>query len=397
MAGKDGTTTKVDSTQQPESTVKASSDKGESDVSEGDRTSEKVTTSGFVKDGKEENQGDSGSGNANIFDYWGTSLTSSVTSLFGGVTMEDSVDSRKGPLRDGQVGEGKGKEGIDVDGDGNKNGNGKDEGILQGAAREILGKETTHNIENASRAAQDTLGKVGEEIGTGWGNFNRFLDDMLQGNSDTKKGVTENGNENVQDKFEKRFVEELKERIIVDKDVVDCFQCKLLQKYRCYLNDVTCEKTLVVDAVLYITVSCVAMDLIESQDSSGTFGKGKGERFKVVIEFEKVEKIQRGKKESLMMRLLLKDGRCFVLGGWENEREFQGALALIEHMIDATQKGKAQAKQDKNTENGVINENGNGGSGKEADTKEKGKAEVAIEKKKEEIENKVKEKSAQKA
>lgn len=256
----------------------------------------------------------------NLLDYWGASIGASVTSLFSGGD-EPSTDDQ---AIDEVV----------------ENGEAKDGGLVE-------------TVENASKAAQETLGRVGEELGSGWGTFNKFLDDMLQGKGGGGEGGDGGGVEEeggVQGAFERRFPQ-LKD--MEGAEVVDRYRCVLVQKYRCYLNDATPEKSFGLPGWLFVTVACAAMYL---EDREGIFGeKGKGQG--VVVRFEEVQKIQRGSKA--MLRLIMKDKRNFVFSGFESEADFTGCLSLIEHMIESVNKPPSKPK-DTSESDKVEPENVNG-------------------------------------
>lgn len=207
--------------------------------------------------------------------------------------------------------------GAEGDEEENVEGENGDLGVVVGSVASKAGVE----LGNASKAAQETIGKAREEIGKGWGTFNTFLDDILSPKADGAQRSVGEGVD-VQQKFHELFPD-----LDLDDDVVDHYSCTLLQKYRCYLNNATPEKTFPLRGRLYVTTSHLAMYVV---DDGGAFG---GQPFGVSVPFREVGKIQKGAKA--MLRLVTKTQTSYVFADFESDSHFSGALSLLEHMAGA--------------------------------------------------------------
>lgn len=184
-----------------------------------------------------------------------------------------------------------------------------------------IANAATAEFEIASKAAQETFGKAAEEIGKGWGTLNNFLDDMLAAKPEGEKGAAEEND--IQDTFLATFPQIGKE-----DEVVDHFKCTLLQKYRCYLNNATPEKTYALRGRLFVSTAHVAMHVT---DDGGEFG---AKPFGVAIPFSDVGKIQKGAKA--MLKLVTKEQISYIFAEFESDSHFSGALSLLEHMTAAS-------------------------------------------------------------
>lgn len=186
----------------------------------------------------------------------------------------------------------------------------KDIGSTAANIAEVASVELGH----ASKAAQQTIGKAAEEIGKGWGTLNSFLDDMLAPKVD---GVDEG--DDMAKLFRSKFPE-----LDHDDQLVDHFKCAMLQKYRCYLNNVTPEKAFPMRGMLFVTTTNIAMYV---NDDGGAFG---GDPFGVSMSFKEIGKIQKGANS--MLRIVTKEQQSFIFGEFESDSHFNGALSLLEHM-----------------------------------------------------------------
>lgn len=179
----------------------------------------------------------------------------------------------------------------------------------------------TAEFEIASKAAQETIGKAAEEIGKGWGTFNSFLDDMLAAKPGADSPSREDADMHSQ--FQSVFPE-----LAEEDEVVDHFRCAFLQKYRCYLNDSTPEKTYALRGTLFVSTAHIAMSVT---DDGGEFG---GKPFGTSIPLTSVEKIQKGAKA--MLRLMTKEPitKEYIFAEFESDSHFSSALTLLEHMTE---------------------------------------------------------------
>lgn len=193
-----------------------------------------------------------------------------------------------------------------------------------GSTAANIANVATAELEQASKAAQQTigkvgeeLGKVGEELGKGWGTLNTFLDNMLDAKPGDKAELDDDAD--VHNKFHSLFPELEK-----DDEVVDHFKCTLLQKYRCFLNNATPEKTYPLQGRLFVSTLHIAMYIV---DDRGAFG---GQPFGISVPFADVAKIQKGAKS--MLRLVTKSQSSLIFSDFESDSHFTGALSLLEHM-----------------------------------------------------------------
>eukprot|EP00177_Eucheuma_denticulatum_P005278 GFKZ01009602.1.p1 GENE.GFKZ01009602.1~~GFKZ01009602.1.p1 ORF type:complete len:325 (-),score=56.39 GFKZ01009602.1:1036-2010(-) len=186
-----------------------------------------------------------------------------------------------------------------------------------------IASAATAELEIASKAAQETIGKAAEEIGKGWGTFNSFLDDMLASKPGADSTSSDDGN--IHSQFQSVFP-----KLAEEDEVVDHFRCALLQKYRCYLNNSTPEKTYVLRGILFVSTAHVAMYVT---DDGGQFG---GEPFSISIPLKSVGKIQKGAKA--MLKLVTKEPitYSYIFAEFESDSHFSSALSLLEHMTAAS-------------------------------------------------------------
>lgn len=205
--------------------------------------------------------------------------------------------------------------------DGEERGERRDTGELLGKRATNIANVATAELESASRAAQETFGKAAEEIGKGWGTLNSFLDDMLAAKPEGDGRVGSEGD--AQNVFHSVFP-----KIGKEDEVVDHFKCTLLQKYRCYLNNATPEKTYALRGRLFVSTTHIAMHVT---DDGGEFD---GKPFGIAVPFEDVGKIQKGSKA--MLKLVTKEQISYIFAEFESDSHFSGALSLLEHMTAAS-------------------------------------------------------------
>lgn len=113
-----------------------------------------------------------------------------------------------------------------------------------------------------------------------------------------------------------------------EEEVVDHYGCCMVQKYRCYLNNATPERSFVLYGRLFVTMSNVAMYVT---DDGGAFGRRSA--FGVNIPFEEIVKIQKGAKN--MLRVVTKAQTSFIFGQFESDTHYAGALSLLEQLCAA--------------------------------------------------------------
>jgi hypothetical protein len=115
----------------------------------------------------------------------------------------------------------------------------------------------------------------------------------------------------------------------LDEEVVDHFACALVQKYRCFINNATPEKTLTVRGRLYITTAHLAIHIYDDQ---GAFDNT---TFRITVPFADVGRVQKGVKA--MMRVITNDASqsSFIFADFETDTHFAAALSLVEQMIEA--------------------------------------------------------------
>ncbi|KAJ8902632.1 hypothetical protein NDN08_005952 [Rhodosorus marinus] len=195
------------------------------------------------------------------------------------------------------------------------------------------------DLESVSEGVTKNVALVGEEIGKGWVGLHNFIDGVLNENSLSQS-------ERVRAQFLARFPD------LKEEDVVDSFNCSLVQKYRCYHNSGTPERQYTFDGTLYVTITSAAF---WAEDDEAGFGNA---NFPVVLKFSAVEKIQRGQPG--MLRLLLNSKASFVFNSFESETHYMGAISMLEHMIESTRSAASQptgeersAKDDGGEDTGV--------------------------------------------
>lgn len=278
-----------------------------------------------------------------VFGGWGLPDINSVTEGIGGMLGEMVEGSEDEEVAERAAGSGAG--------DGAPDGPGED---LQKAAAEAAAV-ATKELEKSAKAAQETLGKAAEEIGKGWGSLNMFIDDILApgAGKDNAPAVADDDladGEDVQERFRSLFPE-----IDDGEEVVDHYACTLLQKYRCFLNNATPEKTIPVRGRLYVTTSHLAMTVF---DDGGAFD---GAKFNVTLPFEDVARVQKGAKS--MMRVLTNSQTSYIFANFESETHFGGALSLVEMFLESSSKPGAGSTAEEAEPPESAEPAGNGDSG----------------------------------
>jgi hypothetical protein len=268
------------------------------------------------KDGAGANASGGGAEDQGLFGGWGFGHLpdmNKVTAGFGGMF---------GELVDGGGGENEAAERPT----GTPDGDGDGEDLHRAAADIAAG--ATKELEKASKLAQATLGHAAEDLGKGWGKFSDFLDDILApGAGDKRREASVDAedlgeDEDVQARFHSLFPD-----VGESEDVVDHYRCTLLQKYRCYLNNDTPEKSLAVRGRLFVCTSHLAMYIF---DDGGAFD---GAKFHVTVPLADVARVQKGAKS--MMRVVTSAASSYIFADFESETHFAGALSLVEHMIES--------------------------------------------------------------
>lgn len=223
----------------------------------------------------------------NLFSSWGIDVNAVTTNIgIGNIfTSDEKSEVEKGEVSGGEVKKGEGEEG-DI-----------------GATASHIANAATQELEHASRAAQQTFGKAAEELGRGWGTLNSFLDDMLTPETNTGGDM--------QTRFKREFAE------LEGAELVDEFTCALIQKYRCYLNSLTAEKVFVLKGRMFVCTGCVCVCV------DGELGS-----VREVIQMDEISKIQRARG---MIRVL-RGEQSMILGEFESETHYDGALGLLEHL-----------------------------------------------------------------
>uniref|UniRef100_A0A7S3E9T6 GRAM domain-containing protein n=2 Tax=Rhodosorus marinus TaxID=101924 RepID=A0A7S3E9T6_9RHOD len=209
---------------------------------------------------------------------------------------------------------------------------------------EIVAKD----LESVSQGVTKNVALVGEELGKGWVGLHNFIDGVLNENSLSQS-------ERVRAQFLARFPD------LKDEDVVDSFNCSLVQKYRCYHNSGTPEKHYTFDGTLYVTITSAAF---WAEDDEAGFGSA---NFPVVLKFNAVEKIQRGQPG--MLRLLLNSKASFVFNSFESETHYMGAISMLEHMIESTRSAASQPTGEEDS----AKDDGGEGTGVEKEAEEQPK------------------------
>lgn len=253
----------------------------------------------------------------NVFGGWAMPDINAVTEGIGGIFGEYAGNTEENQ-----------ENSADTDGLENA-----DEDALTRKAQDIAAG-ASKELQIASQAAQETFGKAAEELGKGWVNLNEFLDDMLAPKAGASAGVRDGTGQfgevedvvkegdDVQARFHELFPE-----LDDGEDVVDHYAATILQKYRCFLNTATPEKTLPLRGRLFVTTAHLAMYIF---DDGGLFN---GSTFNITVPFAEVARVQKGAKS--MMRVVTKAQTSFIFADFDSETHFGGALSLLEHMIES--------------------------------------------------------------
>ncbi|KAI0566143.1 hypothetical protein FGB62_12g132 [Gracilaria domingensis] len=191
-----------------------------------------------------------------------------------------------------------------------------------------LAHAASAELAHASEAAQHTFGKAAQELGKGWGTLNSFLDDMLApahgGGGGGARALGDEQSQRVLEQFDKHFPQ-------LDRhdQVVDHFECALIQKYRCHLNNATPEKVFPLRGTLFVTTTHIAMHVV---DEHAVFSRTP---FGITVPFSDVAKIQKGAKS--MLRVLTVHNASYIFAQFDSDTHFNGALSLLDHMKAAPQ------------------------------------------------------------
>jgi hypothetical protein len=227
--------------------------------------------------------------------------------------------------------------------------NGQHRGNNIGKVAADMAADASKELEHASKAAQETIGKAAEEIGKGWGSLNTFLDDMLAANSDKEKATNDDDirdDDDVQARYHALFPE-----VDADDDVVDHYSCSLLQKYRCYLNNATPERTFSMRGRLFVSTSNIAMHVFDAQEEF------EHSKFNIIVPFSDIARVQKGAKS--MMRVITKSQTSYIFSSFESDTHFNASLSLVEHMIESNPQVIDVPKADEHAQDPTGGENGN--------------------------------------
>lgn len=195
------------------------------------------------------------------------------------------------------------------------------------STKEISNQEDAlPSVSELSEMANKAAITATKSVEAGWGTLNGFLDNMLapdqqNGQEDGADPAGENPAA-LHERFHKLFPQ-----LDAEDEIVDHFSCVLLQKYRCYLNNVTPEKLFPLSGRMFVTTTHIAMYVSRDDEGLGA------NKFGITIPFEDVTKIQRGAK--YMIRIVTKSQASYIFAVFESESHFTSALALLEHMAGA--------------------------------------------------------------
>lgn len=182
------------------------------------------------------------------------------------------------------------------------------------------------SVSELSQMANKAAITATKSVEAGWGTLNGFLDNMLapdqqNGQEDGADPAGDNPTA-LNERFHKLFPQ-----LDAEDEIVDHFSCVLLQKYRCYLNNVTPERLFPLSGRMFVTTTHIAMYVSKDDDGLGV------SKFGITIPLEEVAKIQRGAK--YMIRIVTKSQASYIFAVFESESHFTSALALLEHMAGA--------------------------------------------------------------
>mmetsp|Transcript_9125 Transcript_9125/g.16417 ORF Transcript_9125/g.16417 Transcript_9125/m.16417 type:complete len:362 (-) Transcript_9125:46-1131(-) len=185
--------------------------------------------------------------------------------------------------------------------------------------------------------------QVGTDVAVGFSSLNKLLDGMLDssgtpGSAGNARHDDEDSRVGVSEQFIKLFgpIDNSAESIIGDDTILDSFSCCLMQKYRCYHNNLTPERMIPYRGKLFITESHVAFaETHPSVAKNAVFGASTDtqiqEPLRVVRDLKSVQKVQ-GSAPTQMLRLLLNDKSSIIFGSFKDTSEYNAVSALIEHL-----------------------------------------------------------------
>lgn len=275
---------------------------------------------------------DSDTNQGGLFGGWGMPALPDINKVADGIggMFNEIVDGADGAY-DAAV-----EKSVDANSGGSEVGDGGED--LQKAAVDMA-TGATKELEKASKVAQQAIGHAAEDFGKGWGKLNHFLDDILAPGSRRGGGGGADADaedlaedEDVQTRFHSLFPD------LEEEDVIDHYKCTLLQKYRCYLNNDTPEKSLAVRGRLFVSTTHLAMYIF---DDGGAFD---GAKFHVSVPLADVARVQKGAKS--MMRVITSTQSSYIFADFESETHFTGALSLVEHIIESNLSAPDEAEVD---------------------------------------------------
>jgi len=206
--------------------------------------------------------------------------------------------------------------------------------------------EIGDHVIDADALLLSAANKVSADVVEGWASINKFLDDILENHPSQQGGSTANAVDSttsksgaadldVSQKFESLFASSAGKVSHYDdmkqEEIVDGFECALVQKYRCYHNTLTPEHVYTIHGLLFISERYAAF---ASLDNNALNTTQSAPSVKTVVPLESVNKVQQGQTGG-MMRLLLNDKSYIVLSNFRNPSDYNGALALFEHMRES--------------------------------------------------------------
>ncbi|KAA8499092.1 hypothetical protein FVE85_6677 [Porphyridium purpureum] len=177
---------------------------------------------------------------------------------------------------------------------------------------------------NSSMNAQlkDGLAVAAANVSNGFQTMNTYLDNLLETPKD-HTAVSANYNQTAKELFASFFQDA---HSVLDEHIVDSFHCELVQKYRCYHNSITPEKTFTIRGMLFILEWHIAF----ASNSSTRFDSAGTAPVRLLVKMDQVAKVQQAQRG--LMRLLMHDKSSLIVGGFQNPSDCNGASALIEHM-----------------------------------------------------------------
>mmetsp|Transcript_3248 Transcript_3248/g.9928 ORF Transcript_3248/g.9928 Transcript_3248/m.9928 type:complete len:263 (+) Transcript_3248:64-852(+) len=191
-------------------------------------------------------------------------------------------------------------------------------------------KDEQDALTQGTRDIKNELDKVGQEFNSGVKTIGGLLGEALG-----LEGTPSSLGSTKEERFKSCFPD------LSETDaVIEAYECRLVQKFRCYHNAILPEKVFNFGGLLFLTVNSAAFFAASDVDNFGS------KNFKFIVTMDEIKEVQKI-GESDVMKLITKKQVSTFFTGFKKEADFHGAVALIEnlsHSKEAEEASEATAQ-----------------------------------------------------